>query len=71
MNAKIEKEVVGLQNCMVSAAHRVPLPSRFKSVAGPLGSQRKIIDIQTGKSVVIGLCDYQGARKALNTLFGD
>lgn len=71
MSAQIEREVIGSQNCMVSAAHRVPLPSRFKSSSGPSNSQRKVTDTKTGKSVVVSLCHYGGVRKALSGLFGD
>ena len=71
MNLKIEREVVGLQNCMVAAAQRSPLPKRFKDESSRHSSLRKITDIKTGKSVVVPLCDYSGARKTLSTLFGD
>jgi hypothetical protein len=62
--------VQSLQLSIRDAAESVPLPPRFmeKSAAAP--NAVVILDISTGRSVKVGLCDLRGVRETLSALFG-
>jgi len=71
MEKKWKEEVTSLQGCMTTAAKKTYLPSRFTDEPGPMSNCRKITDTETNRSIIIGLCDYHGARKILSTFFGE
>lgn len=73
MSGKLEPvlaaEITSLRGGMIGAAEQVPLPARF--AAEPCGNKVTITDQNTGRDVVVGLCDYLGARVVLSVLFPD
>lgn len=62
-----------LSGMIQDQAERNPLPDRFMVKNDPdgTGSTVIIVDTTTMKQAKLGLCDYPGARKVLNALFGD
>lgn len=64
--------IPALSGIMGSNAERLyPIPKRFKVSDGSRGSCRTITDTHTGTSIEVGLCDYFGARQAIQAFFNE
>jgi hypothetical protein len=65
------REITEVKGMIRDAAHRVPLPERFQETLVEGQPRVQIQDVQTGRTVEVGLCDLQGARRVLFALFGE
>ena len=61
-----------LSGMIGSNAERLyPIPKRFEISAGTRNATRMITDTHTGTSIEVGLCDYFGARQAIQAFFNE
>jgi hypothetical protein len=70
-NPQLKEELGGLRGAMVGAANKIPMPERFVAVPAEDSPSMIITDTETGRTLTVGLCDYHGARHALNAFFGE
>jgi hypothetical protein len=66
-----QRKIGRIRGGMVDAAERNPLPARFVVRQHEFKPHVIILDRETGQEASVALCDYYGARKLLNDLFGE
>jgi hypothetical protein len=66
----LQGDLAALRGGMLGAAEKHPLPSRFTVRPDADAPRILVADTQTGRTSLIGLCDYYGVRQLLHDLFG-
>jgi hypothetical protein len=67
----LQHQLAMLRGGMLGAAEKSPLPARFTTRPDADRPAIFITDTRSGRSTLVGLCDYHGARQALHDLFAE